>query len=125
MKFYKIEFPYGHSGQPGKAPDQVVELGKHVSEPLLEIYRAKGILVTECNEDGSPRVVPTAPGGKNDGGNGTTPREDRAAELAALDYPVLCELAKTYRLTGAGRKRTVVESEILAAEFPELPKGNG
>lgn len=57
-KFYKLEFPHGHGGQSGKAPDQVVELGKHVSEPLLAMYRDKGISVTECNEDGSPPTVP-------------------------------------------------------------------
>lgn len=124
-KFYAVQWPHGHSGQPGQVPPQVVELGNHASEALLDLYRDKGATVVECNEDGSPLIAPDADSNKVPAGAGNAPtsREARAVALADMDYPTLCELAKTYGLAGTGLKRTVVESEILATEFPESAEG--
>lgn len=142
-KFYRLKFPHGHSGQPGQAPDQVVELGRHVSEALLDMYRDKDIAVTECNEDGSPLEVPAAPGGNKggaasggnktdvnsggppapEGGNGPTPLEARAGKLAAMKWRDLCDLAYVRNISTQNKKREVVEADILAAEFPEFAEG--
>jgi hypothetical protein len=72
----------------------------------LERLKAEPLLTVESIADGA-------------GGNPPASRETRAAELAAMDYATLCELAKTYGLPGAGVKRGVVETNILTAEFPE------
>lgn len=119
---------YRHSGKLHPAVATVHPDGTFTDEEIKAL-KAESILTVEilpASNNVPPDTQPVKDKDKvedkdlnpGDDAGGKT-REARAAELADMEYAEVCELAKTYGLAGAGRKRTVVEEDILAAEFKE------